>query len=158
MKKIALIATVGLLAVACTKWENKSTEFKVTGLWTGVNQELQVKALPFLDTNDVTATPYTEANFMENGGLTIDSAGVRIDSMGWSIKNDTILVLNGIDLGFDNPLGGGPSLVPSNLEFDIRTLTQEQFNFRFDTVISLSIPQLPVPVNLTLKQIQRWER
>ena len=51
--------------------------------------------------------------------------------MGWSIKNDTILVLNGIDLGFDN-LGGGPSLVPSNLEFDIRTLTQEQFNFRFD--------------------------
>ena len=78
--------------------------------------------------------------------------------MGWSIKNDTILVLNGIDLGFDNPLGGGPSLVPSNLEFDIRTLTQEQFNFRFDTVISLSIPQLPVPVNLTLKQIQRWER
>ena len=40
MKKIALIATVGLLAVACTKWENKSTEFKVTGLWTGVNQEL----------------------------------------------------------------------------------------------------------------------
>jgi hypothetical protein len=158
MKKIALIATVGLLAVACTKWENKSTEFKVTGLWTGVNQELQVQALPFLDTNDVTATPYTEANFMENGGLTIDSAGVRIDSMGWSIKNDTILVLNGIDLGFDNPLGGGPSLVPSNLEFDIRTLTQEQFNFRFDTVISLSIPQLPVPVNLTLKQIQRWER
>ena len=158
MKKIALIATVGLLAVACTKWENKSTECKVTGLWTGVNQELQVQALPFLDTNDVTATPYTEANFMENGGLTIDSAGVRIDSMGWSIKNDTILVLNGIDLGFDNPLGGGPSLVPSNLEFDIRTLTQEQFNFRFDTVISLSIPQLPVPVNLTLKQIQRWER
>jgi hypothetical protein len=123
-----------------------------------VNQELQVQALPFLDTNDVTATPYTEANFMENGGLTIDSAGVRIDSMGWSIKNDTILVLNGIDLGFDNPLGGGASLVPSNLEFDIRTLTQEQFNFRFDTVISLSIPQLPVPVNLTLKQIQRWER
>jgi hypothetical protein len=158
MKKIALIATVGLLAVACTKWENKSTEFKVTGLWTGVNQELQVQALPFLDTNDVTATPYTEANFMENGGLTIDSAGVRIDSMGWSIKNDTILVLNGIDLGFDNPLGGGASLVPSNLEFDIRTLTQEQFNFRFDTVISLSVPQLPVPVNLTLKQIQRWER
>lgn len=158
MKKIALIATVGLLAVACTKWENKSTEFKVTGLWTGVNQELQVQALPFLDTNDVTATPYTEANFMENGGLTIDSAGVRIDSMGWSIKNDTILVLNGIDLGFDNPLSGGASLVPSNLEFDIRTLTQEQFNFRFDTVISLSIPQLPVPVNLTLKQIQRWER
>ena len=158
MKKIALIVAVGLLAVACTKWENKSTEFKVTGLWTGVNQELQVQALPFLDTNDVTATPYTEANFMENGGLTIDSAGVRIDSMGWSIKNDTILVLNGIDLGFDNPLGGGPSLVPSNLEFDIRTLTQEQFNFRFDTVISLSIPQLPVPVNLTLKQIQRWER
>ena len=44
------------------------------------------------------------------------------------------------------------------LEFDIRTLTQEQFNFRFDTVISLSIPQLPVPVNLTLKQIQRWEK
>jgi hypothetical protein len=158
MKKIALIAAVGLLAVACTKWENKSTEFKVTGLWTGVNQELQVQALPFIDSSDVTATPYTEANFMENGGLTIDSAGVRIDSMGWSIKNDTVLVLNGIDLGFDNPLGGGPSLVPSNLEFDIRTLTQDQFNFRFDTVISLSIPQLPVPVNLTLKQIQRWER
>ena len=43
MKKIALIAAVGLLAVACTKWENKRTEFKVTGLWTGVNQELQVQ-------------------------------------------------------------------------------------------------------------------
>jgi len=158
MKKIALIATVGLLAVACTKWENKSTEFKVTGLWTGVNQELQIEIPLFLDSSTVTPTTYSEANFMENGGLTIDSAGVRIDSMGWSIKNDTILVLNGIDLGFDNPLGGGPSLVPSNLEFDIRTLTQEQFNFRFDTVITLSIPQLPVPVNLTLKQIQRWER
>ncbi|HCP40243.1 MAG TPA: hypothetical protein DIT65_00470 [Cryomorphaceae bacterium] len=158
MKKIALIAAIGLLAVACTKWENRSTEYKVTGLWTGVNQELQVQASPFLDTNDLTATPYTEANFMENGSLTIDSAGVRIDSMGWSIKNDTILVLDGIDLGFDNPLGGGPSLVPSNLEFEIRTLTQDQFNFRFDTVISLSIPLIPVPVNLTLKQIQRWER
>ena len=158
MKKIALIAAVGLLAVACTKWENKSTEFKVTGLWTGVNQELQVQALPFLDSSDVSPSAFMEANFMENGSLTIDSAGVRMDSMGWSIKNDTILVLNGIDLGFDNPLGGGASLVPSNLEFDIRTLTQEQFNFRFDTVISLSVPQLPVPVNLTLKQIQRWER
>lgn len=158
MKKIALIAAVGLLAVACTKWENKSTEFKVTGLWTGVNQELQVQALPFLDSSDVTATPYTEANFMENGGLTIDSAGVRIDSMGWSIKNDTVLVLNGIDLGFDNPLGGGPSLVPSNLEFDILRLTQEEFRFRYDTTITLTIPQLPVPVNLTLKQIQRWEK
>ena len=158
MKKIALLAAVGVIAVACTKWENKSTEFKVTGLWTGVNQELQVQALPFLDSSDVSPSTFMEANFMENGGLTIDSAGVRMDSMGWSIKNDTVLVLSGIDLGFDNPLGGGGSLVPSNLEFDILRLTQEEFTFRYDTTITLTIPQIPVPVNLTLKQIQRWER
>ena len=158
MKKIALIAAVGLLAVACTKWENRSTEYKVTGLWTGENQELQIQALPFLDSSDVSPSNFMEANFMEDGGLTIDSAGVRMDSMGWSIKNDTVLVLSGIDLGFDNPLGGGGSLVPSNLEFDILRLTQEEFTFRYDTTITLTIPQIPVPVNLTLKQIQRWER
>ena len=158
MKKIALIAAVGLLAVACTKWENRSTEYKVTGLWTGENQELQIQALPFLDSSDVSPSTFMEANFMEDGGLTIDSAGVRMDSMGWSIKNDTVLVLSGIDLGFDNPLGGGGSLVPSNLEFDILRLTQEEFTFRYDTTITLTIPQIPVPVNLTLKQIQRWER
>jgi len=89
--------------------------------------------------------------------LTIDSAGVRMDSMGWSIKNDTVLVLSGIDLGFDNPLGGG-GLVPSNLEFDISRLTQEEFRFKYDTTITLNVPQIPVPVNLTLKQIQRWKR
>ena len=114
MKKIALIAAIWS-AVACTKWENKSTEFKVTGLWTGVNQELQVQALPFLDSSDVSPSAFMKPNFMENGGLTIDSAGVRMDSMGWSIKNDTILVLNGIDLGFDNPLGGGPSSATTTL-------------------------------------------
>jgi len=157
MKKIALIAAVSLLAIACTKWENKSTEFKVTGLWTGVNQELQVQALPFLDSSDVSPSAFLEANFMEDGGLTIDSAGVRMDSMGWSIKNDTVLVLSGIDLGFDNPLGGG-GLVPSNLEFDISRLTQEEFRFKYDTTITLNVPQIPVPVNLTLKQIQRWKR
>jgi hypothetical protein len=158
MKKIALIAAVGLLAVACTKWENRSTEYKVTGLWTGENQELQIQALPFLDSSDVSPSSFMEANFMEDGGLTIDSAGVRMDSMGWSIKNDTVLVLSGIDLGFDNPLGGGGSLVPSNLEFDILRLTQEEFTFRYDTTITLTIPQIPVPVNLTLKQIQRWKK
>ena len=158
MKKIALIAAVGLLAVACTKWENRSTEYKVTGLWTGENQELQIQALPFLDSSDVSPSSFMEANFMEDGGLTIDSAGVRMDSMGWSIKNDTVLVLSGIDLGFDNPLGGGGSLVPSNLEFHILRLTQEEFTFRYDTTITLTIPQIPVPVNLTLKQIQRWKK
>jgi hypothetical protein len=158
MKKIALLAAVGLLAVACTKWENKSTEFKVTGLWTGVNQEVAIQALPFLDSNEVMPTAYMEANFMENGGLTIDSAGVRLDSMGWSIENDTILVLNGIDLGFENPIGGGGALVPSNLKFDILTLSQEQFTFRYDTTITLTIPQIPIPVNFSIKQIQRWAK
>lgn len=158
MKKIALLAAVGVLAVACTKWENKSTEFKVTGLWTGVNQEVSIEALPFLDSNEVMPSTYMEANFMEDGGLTIDSAGVRLDSMGWSIENDTILVLNGIDLGFEDPINGGGALVPSKLKFDILALTQEQFTFRYDTTITLTVPQIPIPVNITVKQIQRWAK
>jgi len=158
MKKIAFIAAVGVLSVACTKWENKSTEFKVTGLWTGVNQEVAIQALPFLDSNEVMPTTYMEANFMEDGGLTIDSAGVRLDSMGWSIENDSVLLLRGIELGFEDPFNGGTSLVPSDLKYNILSLTQEQFIFRYDTTINLTIPQIPIPVNITVKQIQRWAK
>lgn len=158
MKKIALIAAAGLMTMACNKWENRSTEEKITGLWTGVNQEIVIEAQPLIDSSEVIATSYLEANFMENGGLTIDSSGVRLDSMGWSIENDTVLVLDGIDLGFEDPISGGGSLVPSNLKFDIRTLTEEQFNYRYDTTLSLEIPNIPFPVSITLKQIQRWEK
>ena len=158
MKKIAFIAAVGVLSVACTKWENKSTEFKVTGLWTGVNQEVAIQALPFLDSNEVMPSTYMEANFMEDGGLTIDSAGVRLDSMGWSIENDSVLLLRGIELGFEDPFNGGTSLVPSDLKYNILSLTQEQFIFRYDTTINLTIPQIPIPVNITVKQIQRWAK
>ena len=157
MKKIALIAAISLVAMSCKKWENRSTEFKVTGVWTGVNQEFQIQALPFIDSNDVTPTPNTEANFREDGGLVIDSAGVQLDSLGWSIKNDSILVLKGLDLGVDNPLGGG-SLTPSDLEFSILRLTKEEFTFRYDTTLSITFPGIPIPVNVTLKQIQRWEK
>ena len=34
MKKIALFIVAAASLAACTKWENKSTEFKVTGVWT----------------------------------------------------------------------------------------------------------------------------
>jgi hypothetical protein len=75
MKKIALFIVVAASLAACTKWENKSTEFKVTGVWTGINTQIDIKALPFLDSTDLQNTTFMEANFMENGGLTIDSAG-----------------------------------------------------------------------------------
>ena len=107
MKKIALFIVAAASLAACTKWENKSTEFKVTGVWTGINTQVNIQALPFLDSSDVQNTTFMEANFMENGGLTIDSAGARMDSLGWAIKNDTILVLKGLDLGLELPGGGG---------------------------------------------------
>ena len=35
-------------------------------------------------------------------------AGTRMDSLGWAIKNDTILVLKGLDLGIEIPCAGVP--------------------------------------------------
>lgn len=157
MKKITLFAFIGLIAISCKKWENQSTEFKITGLWTGVNQEFQIQALPFLDSNEVTPTPYTEANFRDDGSLVIDSAGVELDSLGWFVKHDSILVLSGLDLGFENPLSGG-SLIPNDLEFSILRLTQEELTLRYDTTLSLTIPGIPFGVNVTVKQIQRWAK
>ncbi len=157
MKKITLFAFIGLIVISCKKWENQSTEFKITGLWTGVNQEFQIQALPFLDSNEVTPTPYTEANFRDDGSLVIDSAGVELDSLGWFVKHDSILVLSGLDLGFENPLSGG-SLIPNDLEFSILRLTQEELTLRYDTTLSLTIPGIPFGVNVTVKQIQRWAK
>jgi hypothetical protein len=155
MKKIVLFLAAAATLAACTKWENKSTEFKVTGVWTGVNQQLNFSVPPFFDTTYTQSTTSMEANFMENGGLTIDSAGTRLDSMGWAIKNDTVLVLKGIDMGIGNPLGGGGS-APSNMSFVIRTLEQESFIFRYDTTFSMQVdPSLP-NMNVNMTQIQRW--
>ena len=74
MKKIAFLVAATALLASCTKWENKSTEFKVTGVWTGINQQVQIQALPFYESDDTISTTMMEANFMDNGGLTIDSA------------------------------------------------------------------------------------
>ena len=89
---------------------------------------------------------------MDNGGLTIDSAGTRIDSMSWSILNDTVLVLGGIDISAGG-LGGIPA---GKLHFNIKTLEQDAFTFRYDTTFSMVIdPALPA-FNVDLAQIQRW--
>lgn len=157
MKKIALFIVVAASLAACTKWENQSTEFKVTGVWTGINSQLTIKALPFLDSSDVQNTSTTEANFMENGGLTIDSAGTRIDSLGWAISNDTILVLKGLDLGIEIP-GGGGGLGASNVRYVIRTLEQDAFTFRTDTNVTVTVPGVPIPLSIDIAQIQRWEK
>lgn len=156
MKKIAFfIVAAGFLA-SCTKWENKSTEFKVTGLWTGVNQEVQIQALPFLDSSIVQATPSWEANFQDNGSLLIDSAGTRIDSMGWAIENDTVLVLSGIDLGLGGLGNGAPA--PPKIAFNILRLEETSFIFRYDTTFSFEVdPNFPA-IDLTVKQTQRWTK
>lgn len=158
MKKIALFLGAAAFLASCTKWENRPTEEKVAGLWTGVNQEIQIQALPFLDSSNVQNTPYLEANFMENGGLTLDSSGVQLDSLGWAIKNDTTLILTGIDLGLGGGFPGGGALPGATLEFDILKLEETSFVFRYDTLMSVEVdPSLP-PVNITLKQIQRWAK
>lgn len=158
MKKTALFIALAASLVACTKWENRSTEYKVTGLWTGQNQQVDLQALPFFDSTYTTETTYLEANFMDDGSLIIDSAGVQVDSIGWSIKNDTILLLKGIDLGFEDPITGEPAVAPSNIEFDITKLEEDAFHYRFDTIVSVDVdPNFPA-INLTLKQIQRWSK
>lgn len=91
---------------------------------------------------------------MENGGLTIDSAGTRMDSLGWSIKNDTILVLKGLDLGIEIPGGGGVG--NANMNFVIKTLEQDAFTFRVDTNITVTVPGVPIPLSIDIAQIQRW--
>jgi hypothetical protein len=96
-----------------------------------------------------------EANFMEDGGLTIDSAGTRMDSLGWSIKNDTILVLKGLDLGIEIP-GGGGGVGTTNMNFVIKTLEQDAFTFRMDTNITVTVPGVPIPLSIDIAQIQRW--
>ena len=155
MKKIALFIVVAASLAACTKWENKSTEFKVTGVWTGINTQLDIKALPFLDSTDLQSTTFMEANFMENGGLTIDSAGTRMDSLGWAIKNDTILVLKGLDFGIELP-GGGGGIGSSDMNFIIKTLEQDAFTFRTDTNVTVTVPGVPIPLSIDIAQIQRW--
>mgnify|MGYP000206347667 FL=1 len=158
MKKIALFLGAAAFLASCTKWENRPTEEKVAGLWTGVNQEIQIQALPFLDSSDVMNTASFEANFMENGGLTIDSAGVRMDSMSWSIKNDTVLVLSGIDLGLGGGLPGGGTLPGTTLEFDILKLEETSFVYRYDTTASVALdPNFPA-FDIEIKQIQRWAK
>jgi hypothetical protein len=143
------------MLASCTKWENKSTEFKVTGVWTGINTQINIQALPFLDSSDIQNTSAMEANFMEDGGLTIDSAGTRMDSLGWSIKNDTILVLKGLDLGIEIP-GGGGGVGTTNMNFVIKTLEQDAFTFRMDTNITVTVPGVPIPLSIDIAQIQRW--
>tara|TARA_B110000503_G_scaffold100589_1_gene150470 strand:- start:184 stop:648 length:465 start_codon:yes stop_codon:yes gene_type:complete len=154
MKKIVLTLLAAATMVGCTKWENKSTEFKVTGLWTGVNQQINIQALPFLDSTILEPTTNMTANFMDNGSLIIDSAGTQIDSLGWAIMNDTILSLEGIDIGLDI-LGGA---VPSNINFVIKTLEQDAFTFRYDTTLTQSVPGIPIPITFDLAQIQRWAK
>ncbi len=153
MKKIALFIVVAASLAACTKWENKSTEFKVTGVWTGINQQVNIQALPFLDSTSTQSTTMMEANFMDNGGLTIDSAGTRLDSLGWAIKNDTILTLKNIDLGLGLPGAGGTT---ANLDFVIKTLEQDAFTFRMDTSLTVTVPGVPIPLTFEIAQIQRW--
>ena len=155
MKKIAFFVAAAALLASCTKWENKSTEFKVTGVWTGINTQINIQALPFLDSSDIQNTSAMEANFMEDGGLTIDSAGTRMDSLGWSIKNDTILVLKGLDLGIEIP-GGGGGVGSTNMNFIIKTLEQDAFTFRMDTNITVTVPGVPIPLSIDIAQIQRW--
>ncbi|MBL6868353.1 MAG: hypothetical protein ISQ96_07730 [Cryomorphaceae bacterium] len=155
MKKIALFIVAAASLAACTKWENKSTEFKVTGVWTGINTQVNIQALPFFESSDVQNTTFMEANFMENGGLTIDSAGALMDSLGWAIKNDTILVLKGLDLGIELP-GGGGGVGASDMSFIIKTLEQDAFTFRTDTNLTITIPGVPIPLSIDIAQIQRW--
>jgi len=155
MKKIAFFIAAAAMLASCTKWENKSTEFKVTGVWTGINTQINIQALPFLDSSDIQNTSAMEANFMEDGGLTIDSAGTRMDSLGWSIKNDTILVLKGLDLGIEIP-GGGGGVGTTNMNFIIKTLEQDAFTFRMDTNITVTVPGVPIPLSIDIAQIQRW--
>ncbi len=155
MKKIALFIVAAASLAACTKWENKSTEFKVTGVWTGINTQVNIQALPFFESSDVQNTTFMEANFMENGGLTIDSAGALMDSLGWVIKNDTILVLKGLDLGIELP-GGGGGVGASDMSFIIKTLEQDAFTFRTDTNLTITIPGVPIPLSIDIAQIQRW--
>src|SRR5210317_418724 len=155
MKKIAFFIAAAAMLASCTKWENKSTEFKVTGVWTGINTQINIQALPFLDSSDIQNTSAMEANFMEDGGLTIDSAGTRMDSLGWSIKNYTILVLKGLDLGIDIP-GGGGGVGSSDMNFIIKTLEQDAFTFRTDTNVTVTVPGVPIPLSIDIAQIQRW--
>ncbi len=155
MKKIAFFIAAAAMLASCTKWENKSTEFKVTGVWTGINTQINIQALPFLDSSEIQNTSAMEANFMEDGGLTIDSAGTRMDSLGWSIKNDTILVLKGLDLGIEIP-GGGGGVGSTNMNFIIKTLEQDAFTFRMDTNVTVTVPGVPIPLSIDIAQIQRW--
>jgi len=152
MKKIAFFFAAAALLASCTKWENKSTEFKVTGVWTGINQQVNIQVAPFIDSTILQTTTDMEANFMDNGGLTIDSAGTRIDSMSWSILNDTVLVLGGVDIS-----AGGLGAIPAGkMHFNIKTLEQDAFTFRYDTTFSMVLdPALPA-FNVDLTQIQRW--
>jgi len=155
MKKIAFFIAAAALLASCTKWENKSTEFKVTGVWTGINQQVNIQALPFLDSTSTQSTTFMEANFMDNGGLTIDSAGTRMDSLGWAIKNDTILVLKGLNLGIEIP-GGTGGVGSSDMNFVIKTLEQDAFTFRTDTNLTVTVPGVPIPLSIDIAQIQRW--
>ncbi|MEY2964006.1 MAG: hypothetical protein RL754_1267 [Bacteroidota bacterium] len=155
MKKIAFLAAGLAVLTACTKWENLPTEKKIEGLWNGKNFTTTIQAIPFLDSTFTQSTTDQVANFMENGGLTIDSAGTRLDSLGWSIENDTMLVLTGMDNSNLGGMGGAPT---STMRFDIQLLTELDLVFIYDTTMSVEIdPSFP-PINIDLGLTQRWTR
>ncbi len=158
MKKLVLgVALLGAL-VSCQKWENKPTEEKILGIWNGINFQSDLQAAPFFDTTVVESTSDMVANFLPEGGLTIDSAGARIDSMGWRIKNDTILVLDGVNFGLFEDLPGAPSNLGTSAGFRIVNLTEDLLTFRYDTTMSITVPGVPIPLTVSTGIAQRWER
>lgn len=153
MKKVAFIIAAAAVFTSCVKWENRPTEKKIAGLWNGTTNVTKIQALPFLDSTITQSTTDFVANFMEDGGLTIDSAGVRMDSLGWSIMNDTMLILTGLDFEI-----GGTGAAGNSVPFRITELTQEMLRYRYDTTFSVEIdPSFP-PLQLNASLRQNWER
>jgi hypothetical protein len=146
MKKIAFFVAAAALLASCTKWENKSTEFKVTGVWTGINQQVNIQALPFLDSTSTQSTTMMEANFMDNGGLTIDSAGTRMDSLGWAIKNDTILTIENIDLVLNSRRAAVAPL--QILILSSRLWNKMPSPSEWIQSLTVTVPGVPIPLKL----------
>lgn len=160
MKKVILAVLVLASLTSCKKWfgGNQTVADQIEGIWVGENFQTNISAQPFLDTTDVQNSSAFTANFMANGGVTIDSSGVRVDSMGWYVRNDTILVLSGISLGVAAPIPGGTPTASGDLGFDIQKLTSEELDIRYDTTFTLSVPGVPIPISIDFASIQRWQK
>jgi len=105
-KTLLLFAAIALLGVACTKETTEPTtpatpSELILGKWFGDEQSVMVSVTGAgpLDTSftQTTSTSWMRLTFNSDGTGQVDSLGLDADLLTWTIQNNDLLVLDGMD-------------------------------------------------------------